>query len=250
MLSLAIIAKNEADRIAACIASVPFAGEVLVLDSGSTDGTPEVAQAAGARVVRTDWPGHVAQKNRALLQARGDWVLSLDADERLSPAAAAEIAAWIAAPGGAGASFPRCSHWLGRPIRHGRWYPDRKVRLVRRGTGRWAGDDPHDRLEVGGPVHPMRGDILHFPYRDLDEHLATMNRYGAISAASLARRGVTAHWYDVALRPPAHFLDAWVVRRGFLDGLPGLVLAGLGASHVLAKWGRLYFEPPGFEPPR
>jgi len=245
MLSLAIIAKNEADRIAACIASVPAADEVVVLDSGSSDATAEVAERAGARVVRTDWPGHVAQKNRALSEVNGDWVLSLDADERLSPEAAADVAALIASPGEvAGASFPRCSHWLGRPIRHGRWYPDRKLRLVRRGLARWAGDDPHDRLVVDGPVRRLRGDILHFPYRDLNEHLATIHRYGAISAASLARRGVIAHWYDVALRPPAHFVDAWVLRRGFLDGLPGLVIAGLGASHVLAKWGRLYFEPP------
>lgn len=245
MLSLAIIAKNEADRIAACIASVRAAGEVVVLDSGSTDATVEVAIAAGARVLQTDWPGHVAQKNRALAEVRGDWVLSLDADERLSPEAADEIAQLTGAPGGAvAASFPRCSHWLGRPIRHGRWYPDRKVRLVRRGAGRWEGDDPHDQLAADGPIRRLRGEILHFPYRDFGEHLSTIDRYGAISAASLARRGVSARWWDVALRPPAHFLDAWVLRRGFLDGLPGFVIAGLGASHVLAKWGRLYFEPP------
>jgi glycosyltransferase involved in cell wall biosynthesis len=243
MLSLAIIAKDEADRIAACIASVPQAGEVIVLDSGSSDATAEVAAAAGARVIRTDWPGHVAQKNRALAEARGDWVLSLDADERLSDEARRAIGDAMASDA-AGASFPRCSHWLGRPIRHGRWYPDRKLRLVRAGRGRWVGDDPHDRLVVDGHVARLTGDILHFPYRDLDEHLRTMHRYGAISAQSLARRGVAAHWYDVALRPPAHFLDAYLLRRGFLDGLPGLVLAGLGASHVLAKWGRLYFEPP------
>jgi glycosyltransferase involved in cell wall biosynthesis len=245
VLSLAIIAKDEADRIADCIRSVPAADEVLVLDSGSSDRTAAVAADLGARVIATDWPGHVAQKNRALAAARGDWILSLDADERLSPEAAAQVTAALAAPGDAvGFSFPRCSHWLGRPIRHGRWYPDRKLRLVRAGRGRWGGDDPHDRLEVDGPVRRLSGDILHFPYRDLAEHLATIERYGAISAASLARRGVAAHWYDLALRPPAHFLDAWLLRRGFLDGVPGFFLAGLGAGHVLAKWGRLYFEPP------
>lgn len=245
MLSLVIIARDEADRIADCIRSVPAADEVVVFDSGSTDGTPELAESLGARVVRTDWPGHVAQKNRALAAAQGDWVLSLDADERLSPGAAVEVSAVLAAPGEAvGFSFPRCSRWLGRPIRHGRWYPDRKLRLVRAGVARWTGDDPHDRLEANGPVRRLVGDIDHFPFRDFGEHLATIQRYGALSAASLARRGVSAHWYDLALRPPAHFLDAWLLRRGFLDGMPGLMLAGLGASHVLAKWGRLYFEPP------
>src|SRR5690606_22353197 len=137
-----VIAKNEADRLESCLGSVPFADEVIVLDSGSTDGTPEVAERCGARVLRTDWPGHVIQKNRALAEASRDWVLSLDADERLSTEAAAELREALERPGDAvGFSFPRCSSWLGHPIRHGRWYPDRKLRVVRRGRGRWVGDD-------------------------------------------------------------------------------------------------------------
>lgn len=240
-VSLVVIAKNEADRIADCLASVPFADELLVLDSGSTDGTPEVAEALGARVIRTDWPGHVIQKNRALAEARGDWALSLDADERLSPAAQAEARAALAAPGDAvGFSFPRCSHWLGRPIRHGRWYPDRKLRLVRRGRGRWGGLDPHDLLSADGPVTRLSGDILHFPYRTLAEHLSTIDRYSRISADGMRARGQRAHLWDLALRPPAHLVDALVLRRGLLDGPRGVAIAGLGAAHTLLKWGRLY----------
>lgn len=243
MLSLVVIAKDEADRIGACLASVPLAAETLVLDSGSTDGTPEVAEAAGARVIHTDWPGHVAQKNRALAEATQPWVLSLDADERLSPEACAALERALAAPGDAvGFSFPRCSVWLGHPIRHGRWYPDRKVRVVRTGRGRWGGDDPHDRLSVDGPVRRLSGDIVHLPYRRLGEHLSTIDRYTRIHAASLAARGVRARWWDVALRPPLHFVDAYLLRRGFLDGAPGLALAGLGSTHVLLKWGRLWLR--------
>lgn len=241
MLSLVVIAKDEADTLGACLDSVPFADEKLVLDSGSTDRTVEVALAHGARVVSTDWPGHVAQKNRALAEARGDWVLSLDADERLSPEAARSLHITLSDPAGAvAASFPRLNLWMGRPLRHGRWYPDRKTRLVRAGRGRWVGDDPHDHLEADGPVARLTGDIVHVPYRDLSEHLATIDRYSALSARSLAARGRRATRGDVLLRPPLHFLDAWVLRRGFLDGLPGFTVAGLGAAHTLLKWWRLY----------
>ena len=239
-LTLAVIAKNEADRIADCLRSVPCADELLVLDSGSTDATVSIARDCGARVLETDWPGFVAQKNRALESARGDVVLSLDADERLSPEALQEVERVLASRDEAhGWSFPRCSTWLGRPIRHGRWYPDRKVRLVCRGQGHWAGRDPHDRLVVAGVVRRLAGDILHDPYRDFSEHLGTIDRYARLSAESLHAEGRRGHVWDVVARPPLHFVDAYLLRRGFLDGLPGLALAGLGAAHVGLKWSRL-----------
>lgn len=241
MLSLVVIARDEADRVEACLRSVPFATERIVVDSGSTDGTPAIAESAGARVVRTDWPGHVAQKNRALALATQPWVLSLDADERLSKQAARELEAALRAPGeAAGFSFPRCSTWLGAPLRHGRWYPDRKLRVVRQAGAAWVGDDPHDRLETAGPVIALNGDILHDPYRDLSEHLSTIDRYSRVHAEALAARGVRARWWDVVGRPPLHFVNAYLLRLGVLDGVPGFAVASLGATHVLCKWTRLW----------
>jgi glycosyltransferase involved in cell wall biosynthesis len=244
MLSLVVIAQDAEDSIGACLDSVPFASERVVLDSGSSDHTCAVAEAHGARVIRCDWPGHRAQKNRAMAEANFEWVLSLDADERLSPAAAAELQAALENPGDHVAfSFPRLSEWCGTPLRHGRWYPDRKVRVVRRGRGVWVGDDPHDRLQADGPVRALNADILHFPYASLDEHFQTIERYSRIQARSMSARGVRAHWWDVGLRPPLHFVDAYVRRGGFRDGRAGFAVASLGASYVLWKWMRLWIEP-------
>ena len=248
MLSLVVITNNEEDRLSACLASVPFADEIWVRDSGSTDDTVQVARRAGAHVVQTDWPGHVAQKNRVLALATQPWVLSLDADERLSAAAGASLVGAMAAPGDAiGFRFPRLSSWLGMPIRHGRWYPDRKLRVVRRGEGTWMGDDPHDQLVCSGPTTLLEGDLLHEPYRDLAEHFSTIDRYTAISARTLYARGRRAHLWDVGLRGPLHFVDAYLLRRGFLDGGAGLAVAGLGAVYSSLKWSRLWRLQRGLE---
>lgn len=234
-LSGCIIARDEADRIARAVASLGFCDEVVVLDSGSTDGTDRIAEAAGARVIRTDWPGHVAQKNRGLEACRGDWVLSIDADEWVSPALAAEILRFLDAPTADAASVPRRNHYLGAPLSHGRWYPDRRVRLARRDGARWAGEDPHDRLEAPGAVTALRADLDHTPYRSLGEHLATLDRYTAV-AARTARTGWVVS--DLVLRPAWAFVRAYVIERGALDGMRGLVVAVLGAVYVLLKYAR------------
>jgi glycosyltransferase involved in cell wall biosynthesis len=241
LVSLVVVAKNEEDRIGRCLRSLPGDVErIVVLDAATTDGTASVAEREGARVVIRPWPGHVAQKNAALALASRPFVLSLDADEWLTPEAAQEIAHVLQEPGHTvGWSFPRCSSWLGREIRSGRWYPDRKVRLVRRGRGRWVGDNPHDRLEVAGPVQKLRGEIRHEPYRTIWEHLSTIDRYTATSARTLAARGVRSRPWDVWLRPPLHFVDATLRRGAWRDGLDGVALAALGAAYVYLKWSRL-----------
>ncbi len=241
VLSLCVIARDEADRIGRCLRSVPIAGErIVVVDEATTDATARVAEALGARVIVAPFPGHVAQKNRAVSHATGEWILSLDADEWLDPRACSALDAALASPGdAAGFSFARCSEWGGRAIRHGRWFPDRKVRVTRRGAGTWVGDDPHDHLAVVGSVAPLPGEIRHTPYRDLAEHVATIDRYSGIHAAALAARGVRARAWDPILRPALHFVDALLCRRAYRDGVEGLAIATLGAVPVHLKWARL-----------
>lgn len=247
-LSVAIIARNEADRIGEALASVAFADEVVVLDSGSTDDTVAIARAAGATVVQTDWPGHVAQKNRALSHTQHPWVLSIDADERVSEALQRELLAALASPGErVGFSMPRLSWWGGQPLRHGTWYPDRRVRLFRRDAARWEGVDPHDHVVVDGAVGKLVVPLEHHPYRSLAEHLRTIDTYTGRQAQVLDARGVRAGWWDPALRPLLHLVKALLLRVAFLDGPRGVVVAGLGAVNVGLKWGRLYLAQRGVD---
>ncbi|MSQ03373.1 MAG: glycosyltransferase family 2 protein [Myxococcales bacterium] len=231
MLSAVIIAKNEADRIEAAIRSVAFADEVLVLDSGSEDDTVARAVALGARVLNTDWPGFVAQKNRGLREAAGEWVFSLDADERVDDALAAAIVAAVGSAGADGFVVNRRTFWLGHRLAHGHAWPDRRIRLVRAGRGRWVGHEPHDLLDVDGAVRPLAGELLHDPYRSLAEHLQRIDRYTRLDA----RRGSVV---DVLARPAWHLIRALVLRRGLLDGWPGVAFAGLGAFYTFLKWTR------------
>ena len=231
MLSAVIIAKNEADRIEAAIRSVAFADEVLVLDAGSEDDTVARAVALGARVLSTDWPGFVAQKNRGLQAATGEWVLSLDADERVDEVLAASIVAAVASEGADGFVVNRRTSWLGHRLAHGHAWPDSRVRLVRAARARWVGHDPHDLLAVDGPMRPLAGELLHDPYRSLGEHLKTIDTYTRLDA----RRGSV---LDVLFRPLWHLFAALILRRGLLDGWPGVAFAGLGALYTFLKWTR------------
>lgn len=237
-VSLVLITYNEADRVGDAIRSAPGVAEVLVLDSGSTDGTPEQAQALGARVERVDWPGHVAQKQRAWERATQPWVLSLDADERLSPALAAALPGLLEGPASAWA-LRRRNHYLGTPVRGGSFGPRWHVRLARKEQARWGGQDPHDRLEALGRVGRAPGFLEHHPYRDLGEHLATLDRYSATFAERAWAAGRRAAWWDVGFRPPLHFVANYFLRMGFVDGTLGVQLAWLGACHVALKWSRL-----------
>jgi glycosyltransferase involved in cell wall biosynthesis len=243
-LSACVIAKDEADRIGACLDSLAFCDEILVVDSHSSDATREIAAARGARVIERDWPGHVAQKEFAIRAARHDWVLCVDADERISPELAPEIRRLREAgfPGPPGWRLPRLSWYLGRPIRHGTWYPDPQLRLFDRRRGRWAGRDPHDRVELDGEPGRLRGHLLHHPYRSLEDHLATIDRYTTTMANGLAEQGRRARLVDLALRPPARFLRSYLLQAGFLDGWRGLLLASLAAHYVRLKYAKLWLR--------
>lgn len=232
---------NEADRIGDCLASLDVCDEILVVDSHSSDATRDIATAAGARVIERDWAGHRAQKQFAVDEAAHDWILAVDADERLSPELKSEIIALR--EGGfadiGGWSMPRLSHHLGAWIRYGSWYPNRQLRLFDRRRGTWGGEDPHDRWETDSTVRRLRGNLLHHPYRSFDEHLRTLNDYAAISAARLFERGTRAGVLDVLFRPPLRFLRGFLLKRGFMLGWRGVLLAGLDAQSVRMKYARL-----------
>lgn len=243
-ISACIITLDEADRIEDCLRSLAWCDERLVIDSHSRDDTRRRAAALGARVIERDWPGFAAQKDFAVRAAAHDWVLVIDADERVSPALRAEIEALRATgfAGAAGWSVPRCSQYLGRWIRHGTWYPDRSLRLFDRRRGRFASKatyDLHERVVLDGPAAALRGDLLHIPYRSISEHLRTIDRYTTIMAEGLHARGRRAGVADLVLRPAWRFVQFYVLKAGFLDGWRGLLLAYLAAHYVRLRYAKL-----------
>jgi glycosyltransferase involved in cell wall biosynthesis len=243
-ISACVITRDEADRIEACLRSLAWCDEIVVVDSHSTDDTRQRAAALGARVIERDWPGFAAQKDFAVRAAAHDWVLVIDADERVSAALRAEIAARRAAGFGdlAGFSLPRCSQYLGRWIRHGTWYPDRSVRLFDRRRGRFeapATYDLHERVVLDGPVGALASDLLHVPYRSISEHLRTIDRYTTIMAEGLNARGRRAGVTDLVLHPAWRFFQFYVLKAGCLDGWRGLLLAYLAAHYVRLRYAKL-----------
>jgi glycosyltransferase involved in cell wall biosynthesis len=240
-LSGVVITFNEADRIEACLASLAFCDDLVVLDSGSTDGTQALATAAGARVFEHPFDSFGPQKNRAVEHALCDWVLCIDADERVGDGLAAEVIALRDAgfPGHAGWRFPRLSRYLGAWVRHGSWYPDRQLTLYDRRRGPWGGTAPHERVMLEGRAGRLAGDLLHAPYRTFDEHLRAIDRYTTTMAAGLHARGRRASALDLVTRPAVRFLKFYVWKRGFLHGWRGLLLAYLAAHYVRLKYAKL-----------
>jgi len=225
-LSVAIITRDEARNIGHCLQSVAFADEIVVLDHGSRDGTADIAVRAGARVIDSpDWPGFGGQKNRAVDACRGDWILSLDADERVSPALRAEIEAELAAPRFDVYEMPRRSTYCGRFIDYGGWRPDYCARLFRRGCARFSDARVHESLQTAGPIGRLSEPLLHYSFRAMDDVLAKMNRYSTDSAAMLVARGRTPGLATAIAHGLAAFLRTYVLRLGFLDGRYGFLLA-------------------------
>ena len=239
-LSVCVVAMDEERNLADCLRSADFADEWIVVDSHSKDRTREIAAQCGARVIERDWPGHVQQKNFALEQASHDWVLCLDADERVSPELRASILAALERGDlPAGFECARRTRYLGRWIRHGGWYPDRKLRLFRRSAGRWGGTNPHDHVHVEGRVELLAGDLLHHSYRSLSDHLRTIDSFTTIAAKEKRAAGLRAGLLDTTLRPFGKFLRMYVLRAGFLDGWPGFAAAVSGAYYVFLKYAKL-----------
>lgn len=240
-LSVIVITRNEADMIGRCLESVAWAGETIVLDSASEDATTDIARRLGARVeTTTDWPGFGAQKNRALAFATGDWVLSLDADEWVTPGLRTAIEDAIGAPNGKCAfRMPRLSSYCGRFMRHSGWWPDHVTRLFRRGQARFSDDRVHERLIVSGAVGTLREPLLHEAIRDLDEALAKMNAYSTAGALMQFERGRKASLAGAVWHGAWTFFRTYVLRAGFLDGRAGFLLAVSNAEGAYYRYLKL-----------
>lgn len=241
-VSVCIITYNEAGNIAACLDSVSWADEIIVVDSHSTDDTVQIARRHTDRVIVRDWPGHVAQKNFAAEQARCDWILALDADERVSSRLGDDIQAVLrqADPARIGFRFPRRNYYLGRWWRRGGWYPDLKLRFWRRGHGRWGGEDPHDHVVLEGPVGHLSSELFHFTYRDISDHLRKLNSYSSIAARARLNHGGRFRYQDLLFRPPWRFLRMFVLKGGWREGVAGLILSANEAFYVFQKYSKMW----------
>ena len=242
MLSVIVIAKEEEASIGRTLASVAFADEIVVVDSGSRDRTVDIARNHGAKVTVTeDWPGFGAQKNRALDLAAGEWVLSLDADEWLSEKSAAEIRRAIATAQSDVVAYrlPRRSSFCGRFLSHSGWWPDHVVRLFRRGRGRFSDDIVHERLIVDGAVGTLAEPILHETFVDLEDLVDKMNRYSTASAKQLQRDGKSAGLIEAIARAAWAFFRTYILRAGFLDGREGFMLAFATAEGTYYRYAKL-----------
>ena len=239
LISATIVTLNEERNIARAIRSLTCADEILIVDSGSTDQTCEIAQSLGARVLTEPWRGYAAQKNYAAGQGRHPWILSLDADEQLTPKLAAQISALKATEPAADAwSFPRLAQYLGRWIHHSGWYPDRKVRLYHRDRASWTGDFVHESVRVNGTIAPLSGDLLHFTCDSLSRHLQTLDRYTSLSAQEIKERNQPVPILRLALHPVWTFIRTYIFQRGFLDGTQGLTIAWMAALYTFLKYAK------------
>lgn len=254
-VSIPVVTLNEERNLDRCLKSIAgFGAEIIVMDSGSTDGTRRIAEAHGARWVHQDWLGYRDQKNAVLALCTQPWVLALDADEEVSPAMMTELQEFFREDSGqaqryAGASFPRKVWFLGRWIKHGDWYPDRKLRLVRREGAKWSGSPEHDFLEVPGETLKCRGDLHHFSFPDMARYIAKIN----IFAGEYLKREIAANkrWsaFGAVGRPFWRFFRSYVLRRGFLDGFPGFWIAISTAYQTFIRHSRLYEHERRGEPP-
>lgn len=240
-LSVTVIAWNEEERLRGCLESVAWADEIVVVDAESVDKTVQIAREFTDRVSVRAWPGFANQKNFAIDQATGDWILSLDADERVTPELRDRLRTIVKNDGPAdGYSIPRRNIFWGRWVRHGGLYPDYQLRLFRRTAGRFVENAVHESVTVSGRVETLQDPLLHHSYRDLEDFVRRSNRYSTLSAQDWIRRGKGAGPLSLVTRPLGRFLSMYIVHRGFLDGWRGFVLAVLYAEYVFLRMAKVW----------
>jgi glycosyltransferase involved in cell wall biosynthesis len=238
-ITLVVITKDAEQHLARCLDSVPWAHEKIVLDSGSSDGTVEMAKRHGARVVVEEWRGFGPQKQRATDLATTDWIINLDADEALSPELQKEIQTLLAEDMADAYALPRLSFHMGRWIRHGGWYPDRQVRLYDRTKARWSTDKLHEKVEAL-VIGRLKSPILHWVFDDLSDQVMTNDRYSTLGSKKLLDQGRSFRLFYLLVKPWVKFFEVYVWKRGFLDGLPGFVIAVGAGYSVFLKWAKLW----------
>jgi glycosyltransferase involved in cell wall biosynthesis len=240
-VSVTVITLNEAAHIGGALESVAWADEIVVVDSKSSDETVSIARAHTDRVVVREWPGYVAQKNYAAELAAHDWILSLDADERVTPALASEIRSAVeGGPRHAGYRMPRVTFHLGRWIRTTDWYPDYQLRLYDRRSGLWTGRFVHESVTIShGTIGRFDGELEHLAYRDISDHLETIDRYTTYAARQMHEAGERAGLLRLSGHPPLAFLRNYLLKGGIRDGVPGFIISAMNAYYVFLKYAKL-----------
>ena len=240
-ISVVIITFNEQDRLEAALNSVEgIAAEIIIVDSYSTDHTLKIAKDYTDRIFLRKWTNFSDQKNFANNKASNPWILSLDADERISPDLKQEIMQIQQnEPDCAGFSMPRQVYYLGRWIKHSGWYPDRKIRLFRKDLAHWEGEFVHEKLVIDGEVKRLKGPLYHFTYRNIRDHLDRINKFSDLGAKKLYASDRKSRWYHYALLPFFRFVKSYFLKAGFLDGFPGIVIAALHGYAIFIRYAKL-----------
>lgn len=239
-LSVTIITLNEEDYIRDALESIKWADEIVVVDSGSTDKTLDICREYTDKVYSNKWPGFVAQKNFATDKASHRWILSIDADERVTAKLAEEIRGQLSSPQADAYYFPRRVFYLGRWINYSGWYPDFKVRLFDRKKCRWEGKYIHESVKVNGHTEYFKADLAHYTYKDISHHVRTMNSFTSISAREYYEKGKSCGLSNILFRPPFTFMKKYILKQGFRDGLPGFIIAVSTAYYVFLKYVKLW----------
>ena len=243
-ISIAIITYNEEQNIRRTLESVRWADEIVVVDSGSTDKTVEICQEYTDKIIYQEWLGFSSQKNLAIDNAKGEWVLSLDADEPVEPELSDEIRRIVVSPESCdGYRIPRKTYFLNKQIRHGGWYPDYNLRLFRKGKGRFEKRAVHEAIKVDGRIGTAKHALLHYAYPDLAAYMTSINKYSSLSVKVMEEKGIIrakAGWINIIFRPFASFILKYFCRLGFLDGKAGLVLNIFHSYYVFAKYAKAW----------